>query len=202
MHGPNDLEKAIRYEVADSIDRALLAWEDGDSDRFNHWIHDAIARNRFLDEHVRVDLWAAQYEPDYLRSLMPERRLLSGRDRFPFTSTSTPSMTTQSLTPDRVAGKQPLDIHKTLTLSTAHLAGLDALECGDLDVVHYPMTSGGLVYIGNGEELHLLPAWLHALAVFGREQGCDYLWFDSDGFCLEGFPQFDEMGNLIKEEAQ
>ena len=129
---------------------------------------------------------------------MPNVRMRSGQDQSPSTPPLTSSMTIQALDPK--AGQQPLDIQKTLVLSTAHLPGLGVLEAGDLDVVHYPMQYGGLVFIGNGEELHLLPAWLHALAVFGRAQDCDYLWFDGDGFCLEGFQQFDEDGNPVLED--
>jgi hypothetical protein len=66
---PTPHNRIRRYMVQTSIEQALQAWEDGDSSRFTHHINHAEWLNGLIDPAFRVDLWRAQYEPDYLKSL-------------------------------------------------------------------------------------------------------------------------------------
>lgn len=66
----SDLDLAARKQIGDLVETALQVWESGDNERdFDVLMSKAQARNDRLGGLAKVDLWRAQYEPDYLKSL-------------------------------------------------------------------------------------------------------------------------------------
>lgn len=67
-------EITTRRLVGLHVDRALTAWTEGDESTFEAEMREAQIQNDTLPPGARVDLWHAQYDPHYLRSLTTARR--------------------------------------------------------------------------------------------------------------------------------
>lgn len=82
----------------------------------------------------------------------------------------------------------PFEIHRTIMLSTAHLAPIELEQLED----HASMSSddGWLLYTGRDINEKAAPSLTAAVALARRER-CVFIRFDSDGPLVDELPAYD-----------